>query len=108
MIGPMIGAIMMPIPQTDIDRAWREGGLISSIAVCERGPINAPITPWIKRKRTISSKFVEAPQAIDARTKPATAIRNKLRDPMQSESQPVMGVATAKIDYVVLNAMAAD
>src|SRR3546814_17352222 len=48
---------MIPIPQIDIARACRSGGLMSSITDCDSGPMKAALIPWMNRKRTISSRF---------------------------------------------------
>src|SRR3546814_19786429 len=87
---------MIPIPQIDIARAWRSGGLMSSITDCDSGPMKAALIPWMKRNATISSRFWAAPHAIDAMMNPTTAPRNSARRPMRSASQPVIGIATAE------------
>ena len=87
---------MIPMPQIDMARAWRSGGLMSSITDCDSGPMKAALIPCRKRKMTISSRFCAAPQAIEAMMKPSTAIRNSGRRPMRSASQPVIGIATAE------------
>ncbi len=86
---------MIPMPQIDIARAWRSGGLMSSITACDSGPIKAANTPCKKRKATICSSDCAAPHAIDATMNPKIAIRNNSRRPIRSASQPVIGIATA-------------
>ena len=95
-MGPRIGPIMIPIPQIDIARACRSGGLISSITDCDSGLMKAAAIPWRKRNATISSRFCAAPHAIEVRTKPTIAARNNCRRPIRSASQPVIGIATAE------------
>ncbi len=60
-----------------------------------KGAMNAPATPWIARKITISVRFTAVPQAIEARMNPAVDMMNRRRAPIRSASQPVIGVATA-------------
>ncbi len=87
---------MIPMPQIDIARACRSGGLISSITDCDSGPMNAALTPCRKRKATICSSDCAAPHAIEAMMKPMTAAMNSSRRPIRSASQPVIGIATAE------------
>ena len=58
--------------------------------------MNAPATPWRARKITISSRFCAIPHSIEATTNPATDHTNSRREPILSESQPVIGIATAE------------
>ncbi len=51
--------------------------------------------PWSTRNSTISVRLCAAPHSADATMKPATESRNRLRDPIRSESQPVIGIAIA-------------
>ena len=92
----MIGPTMMPMPQIDIALGWSLGALMSSITVWLKGLRNAAVMPWRMRKATISSSVCAAPHMAEAMTKPTVAIRNRLREPIRSESQPVIGIAMAE------------
>ncbi len=52
--------------------------------------------PWRMRNATISSRLCAAPHSAEAMMKPTVAIRNRLREPIRSESQPVIGIAMAE------------
>ena len=86
---------MIPMPQIDIACVARSGGLMSSITVCESGLMKAANMPCKIRNSTISSRLIAVPHSIEAMTKPPIAIRNRLREPSRSLSQPVAGSAIA-------------
>lgn len=95
MIGPRIGPTMIPMPQIDIAAACFERGLMSIITVWLSGFMNAAAMPCRMRKATICGMLSASPHSIEAATKPAIAQRNRLREPIRSDSQPVTGIATA-------------
>jgi hypothetical protein len=48
------------------------------------------------RNSTICSRLCAAPHSAEAMMKPTIEIRNRLREPMRSETQPVIGIAMAE------------
>ena len=95
MTGPMIGAIMMPMPHTAIAWPWRSRGLMSRMTDCDSGASAAPKAPCMMRKSTISSRPSAVPHSAEEATKPATQMVNSRLRPILSDSQPVIGVAIA-------------
>ncbi len=69
---------------------------VSSSAAWLSGAMNAPATPCSARNSTISSRFCAMPHSIEATTNPPTDQMNSRREPIRSDSQPVMGIATAE------------
>ena len=65
MVGPMIGATMMPAPQSAIAWPCRSRGLMSMITDCESGASAAPKAPCRMRKSTISSRLKAVPQSAE-------------------------------------------
>ena len=88
--------IITPIPHRAMICACLLGFVVSSIGAWLRGAMNAPATPCRARKITISSRFCAIPHSIEAITKPATDQMNSRREPIRSDSQPVIGIATAE------------
>jgi hypothetical protein len=95
MVGPMIGAIMMPAPHTAIAWPCRSRGLMSMMVDCDSGASGAPKAPCRTRKNTISSRLTAVPQSAEAMRKPLTQIMNRFLRPMRSATQPVIGVEMA-------------
>jgi len=91
MIGPRITAAL----QIDITRGTMAGGKMSSITVWDNGISDAPASPWISRKITISVRLVATPHSIEATVKAAIEIRNIGLRPNLSDSQPASGVMIA-------------
>ena len=91
----MIGPTMMPAPHIAIACPCFSRGLMSSRNVWLSGTIAAPKSPCRMRKPTIEPRFQLSPHAIEESTKPTTEVRNTLRRPNLSETQPVIGVMIA-------------
>ncbi len=95
MMGPMIGATMMPMPHTAIAWPWRSRGLMSRMTDCDSGASAAPKAPCRMRNSTISLRLRAVPHSADEATKPATQTANSRLRPILSDSQPVIGVRIA-------------
>ena len=57
--------------------------------------MNAAHIPCKIRNSTIWVRFVAMPHNIDVKMNPATAKRNRRREPILSDSQPAAGMVTA-------------
>ena len=58
--------------------------------------MNAPATPWMARKSTISVRFWAIAQSSEAMVKAITDQTNSGLRPTRSASQPVIGIAIAE------------
>ena len=94
-MGPMIGPIMIPMPQIAIICDWRDGLLVSIMVDWLSGEMKAPVAPCSARNSTIWVTFWAMPHSIEVKTKPATEAMNNRREPKRSASQPVSGMASA-------------
>ncbi len=65
MVGPMIGATIIPIPHTAIAIACSRGGKVSIRIACDNGIIAAPAAPCIRRKKTIWLSDCATPHSAD-------------------------------------------
>src|SRR5439155_21119728 len=68
--GPMIGPMIVPMPNTAIACPWRSGGLICRRVACDSGMRPAPAIPCNARKNTSSPRLAATPHSPEAMLKP--------------------------------------
>ena len=86
----MMAALQMLMTRGSIFRGNR-----SSITVWDKGMRDAPASPWMMRKMTISGRLVASPHSIEATVKPPMDRMNIRLRPIFSEIQPDRGIMIA-------------
>jgi hypothetical protein len=94
-VGPRIGAIMMPPPQTAMAVPRMLSGKISHIIACAIGMTGPPPRPWSTRMATRNSRLGAMPDRNELVVNSTVQIRKNFRRPNRLESQPVAGMMIA-------------
>jgi hypothetical protein len=90
-VGPMIGANMMPMPQTAMAIPRCLAGNVSIIVACDSGTSGPPASPCRKRAATITARLGAAPAAAEVTVKATVAMMKRRLRPSRSVSHPVIG-----------------